>query len=194
MCLGRVWNKRFPFDLSASSIAVTMFFISTARAEANCSALIALGTWEVTTGVEELVGAKPGILLFLFLFRPLLCFSALVPVFEDAILVPEAANNQHSGFVYFIVRSCFRMWLKIAQPCFRSVSLRFSVNWMFTCKFRIFYFCLLVYGFLLLSCVGGNEMSVIAKATAKHTASVSCLSIKNQMCLYKIQSFKLFIY
>ena len=83
-----------------------MFLISTARAEANCSALIALGACEVTTGVEKLVGAKPGISLFRFLFRPLLCFSALV--FEDAILVPEAASNQHSGFNYFIVRSCLR--------------------------------------------------------------------------------------
>lgn len=115
MCLGSVWNKRFPFDLSASSIAVTMFFISTARAEANCSALIALGAWDVTTGVEEWVGAKPGISVFLFLFRPLLCFSALVPVFEDAILVPEAAGNQYSGFIYFICAFVFE-----CDSCLRS--------------------------------------------------------------------------
>lgn len=115
MCLGSVWNKRFPFDLSASSIAVTMFFISTARAEANCSALIALGAWDVTTGVEEWVGAKPGISLFLFLFRPLLCFSALVPVFEDAILLPEAAGNQYSGFIYFICAFVFE-----CDSCLRS--------------------------------------------------------------------------
>ena len=98
MCLGSVWNTRFPFELSASSIAVTMFFISTARAEANCSALIALGAWEVTTGVEEVLGAKPGISLFLFLFRLLFCHSALFPAFEEAILISEATSNQISGF------------------------------------------------------------------------------------------------
>lgn len=84
-------------------------------------------------------------------------------------------------FYLFHMRICLRMWLVLAQP-----GLRFFVKWMFTCKFSILPFCLLVYVFLLLSSVGGNEMSVIAKATAKHTASVSCLSIKNQMCLYKI--------
>ena len=52
---------------------------------------------------------------------------------------------------------------------------------MFTCKFSIFSFLVLVYGFLLLSGVGGNEMSVVVKATAKHTASVS--DIKSNVSL-----------
>lgn len=174
MCLGSVWNTRFPFDLSASSIAVTMFFISTARAEANCSALIALGAWELTTGVEEVLGAKPGISLFLFLFRLLFCPSALFPAFEEAILISEATSNQISGFS---LSHYAQVPPNVTLTCaaFSFSSLRFPLQWMLTFKFSILFSFLLIYGFLLLSCVGGNEMSVVGKATAKHTASVSCL-------------------
>ena len=110
-----------------------MFFISTARAEANCSALIALGAWEVTLGVEAVFGSKPGISQFLFLFRLFCCFSCtLFPALEDAILVSETTGNRFSGFVYRIVRKSGQYAFNFAQPCFPSKGsrhmLRFSVN------------------------------------------------------------------
>lgn len=185
MCLGSVWNTRFPFDLSASSIAVTMFFISTARAEANCSALIALGAWEVTAGVEELLGAKPGISLFLFLLRLLFCFSALFPAFDEAILVPEAAIQSINIAALFVTlcASIVERDSHLRSRVFVQFAV-FPAKWMFTCKFRIFSLLLLVHGFLLLSCLEGNEMSVVVKATAKHTASVSCLfDVKSNVSL-----------
>ena len=93
MWFGRVWNTRFPLDLSASVMAATMFLISNARASANCSTLIDLGAWEFTAGVDDEVGAKPGIPLFRFLFRLIRSFSVLFRAFEDAMLVSESVSN-----------------------------------------------------------------------------------------------------
>lgn len=126
----------------------------------------------MTPGVEDISGAKPGISLFLFLFRPLFC-SLPFPALEDAILVSEAAGDQVSGLVFLIVRK----W------CLVACALGFvRMLWVFRCmltiRFSIFYPFL---GFLLSSCVGGNEMAllhpVIVQATAKHTASVSFVSV-----------------
>lgn len=90
MCLGSVWNKRFPLVRSPSLMASTMLLISKARASANSEALIPLGAWEVIAGVDAVENENPGISgLFLFRLIPL-SFSAFLPV-EDAILVSEPA-------------------------------------------------------------------------------------------------------
>ena len=63
----------------------------------------------MTSGVDVEVGAKPGIPLFLFLFRLFRSFSALFPAPLDAILVSEAAGNKICGFVHRIVRKSRQM-------------------------------------------------------------------------------------
>lgn len=74
------------------------------------------------SGVEALVGAKPGISLFLFRFRlfQFCCFSTLFPALEDAILVSETTGNRVSGFVYLIMRKSRQKRVELGAAVFSS--------------------------------------------------------------------------